>query len=130
MKLQLDTNAYVAMKRGVPAVIETIRTAKQLQLSAVVVGELFFGFHNGTRFEENQRELNAFMSMPQVEFLVVDEVTSDRFGRIATSLRGKGKPIPTNDIWIAAHAMAEGAVLLSADKHFLHVDGLIVQSFT
>ena len=44
--------------------------------------------------------------------------------RIAVNLRRKGRPIPTNDIWIAAHAMESGADLVSADRHFEEVDGL------
>ena len=51
-------------------------------------------------------------------------VTSDRYSRIALSLRRKGRPIPTNDIWIAAHAMETGAELISFDEHFDQVDGL------
>ena len=50
--------------------------------------------------------------------------TADRYSRIATSLRAKGRPIPTNDMWIAAHAMETGADLVSADGHFEHVDGI------
>jgi len=56
--------------------------------------------------------------------LTVTLVTADRFGRIAASLRRKGRPLPTNDIWIAAHAMESGADLLSFDRHFEHVEGL------
>lgn len=41
-----------------------------------------------------------------------------------TALRAKGRPIPTNDVWIAAHAMETGADLVSADGHFEHVDGI------
>ena len=50
--------------------------------------------------------------------------TADRFGRIAAALGVKSKPIPSNDIWIAAHAMQTGAELLSFDAHFEAVDGL------
>lgn len=46
------------------------------------------------------------------------------FGRIAAALRRKGRPLPTNDIWIAAHAMECGADLLSFDRHFAEVDGI------
>ncbi|HVT04403.1 MAG TPA: PIN domain-containing protein [Thermoanaerobaculia bacterium] len=51
-------------------------------------------------------------------------MTSDRFGRIAASLRRKGRPLPTNDIWIAAHAMESGAELPSFDRHTDQVDGI------
>jgi tRNA(fMet)-specific endonuclease VapC len=49
---------------------------------------------------------------------------ADRFARIAAALRAKGKPIPTNDIWIAAQAMESGAELLSFDEHYSSFDGL------
>ncbi len=57
-------------------------------------------------------------------------VTADRFGRIATVLREKGTPIPTNDIWIAAQAMEVGADLVSSDAHFGLVEGLAWVSFS
>lgn len=50
--------------------------------------------------------------------------TADRYARVAVQLRRKGRPIPTNDIWIAAHAMETGADLVSLDEHFAEVDGL------
>ena len=50
--------------------------------------------------------------------------TAERFGRLAAGLRKKGRPIPSNDLWIAAQAMETGADLLSFDKHFAEIDGL------
>ena len=93
-------------------------------LPAVVAGELLYGFRAGSRFEENAARLEAFLDTPSVDLLSVTLVTVDRFARIATALREKGTPIPTNDIWIAAQAMEAGADLLSSDAHFGLVDGL------
>ena len=50
--------------------------------------------------------------------------TADRFGRVAAALRKAGTPIPTNDIWIAAHAFETGAELIGFDRHFGKVRGL------
>ncbi|HMB69912.1 MAG TPA: PIN domain-containing protein [bacterium] len=58
--------------------------------------------------------------------LDVTATTADRFGRIAFALREKGGPIPTNDIWIAAHALETGGDLVSFDRHFEAVDGLVL----
>lgn len=124
MKLLLDTNAYSAFLRGHRAVVAAVSGADEVLLSAVVVGELHYGFRHGRRFEENAARLDAFLASQYVTLLVVDEATADRFGRIAASLRRKGEPIPTNDIWIAAHALQTGADLLSADTHFEAVEGL------
>ena len=98
--------------------------SEQVFLSAVVVGELLYGFRKGLRTEQNIRELYAFLDSPYVTFVPVSLVTADRYARITTSLRAKGRPIPSNDIWIAAHAMETGADLVSSDQHFEEVDGL------
>ena len=60
-----------------------------------------------------------------VHLIPITMVTADRYARIATRLREKGTPIPSNDIWIAAHAMETGADLVSFDLHFAQVDGLV-----
>ncbi len=130
MKICLDTNAYSALMRGQPEVAARVRRAEEVLVSAVVVGELLFGFRNGSRFEVNANELDAFLDSAFTEMLPVTKTTADRFGRIATALRRNGRPIPTNDIWIAAHAIETGAELLSADRHFEHVDGLAWVSFS
>lgn len=124
MKILLDTNAYSALKRGVDAVVRRITRAETVFLSTIVAGELLAGFRQGTRLRKNLAELEAFMDNPYVTVVPVSHVTADRFGRIAAVLRAKGRPIPTNDIWIAAHAMETGADLLSFDAHFADVDGL------
>ena len=124
MRILLDSNAYTLLMHGHEQAANLARDAEQLLLSAVVVGELLYGFRWGTYFEQNVAQLRAFLDDPRASFVPVGLVTADRYGRIAASLRAKGRPIPTNDIWIAAHAMETGADLVSADRHFEHVDGL------
>ncbi|MDP2275081.1 MAG: type II toxin-antitoxin system VapC family toxin [Archangium sp.] len=124
MKVLLDTNAYVALRRGDEAVAEFVRDAEKVVFSAIVAGELLHGFRNGTRAPENTKELARFLERPEVLFVPVGWDSADRFGRIATGLRKQGTPIPTNDVWIAAHAMETGADLISFDRHFAHVHGL------
>ena len=124
MKVLLDTNAYVAFRLGHRGVARLVRDSSGVLFSAVVAGELLHGVHAGAYGAENLSELEAFLERPQVEFLPVTWATADRFGRVAAALKRKGKPIPTNDVWIAAHAMETGADLVSLDQHFKHVDGL------
>ncbi len=124
MKILLDTNGYSALMRGVDAVVERVTRAEQVLLSTVVAGELMFGFRQGTRLRKNLAEFDAFLDNPHVTVVPVSLATADRFGRIAAALRAKGRPIPANDIWIAAHTMETGADLLSFDAHFREVDGL------
>lgn len=124
MNVLLDTNVYVALFKGHDGVTRRVRGSEQVLLSSVVVGELLFGFRYGTRYDANRRQLEAFLANAYVSLLPVGLVTADRFGRIAAALRRKDTPLPTNDIWIAAHAMESGADLLSFDRHFGEIDGL------
>ena len=124
MRILLDSNAYSNLKRGHPRVAELVRASEQVVLPFVVIGELLYGFRHGTRLERNVAELQAFLENPRVATPSMNLTTADRYARIATALRAKGRPIPSNDIWIAAHAMETGTDLISSDQHFEFVDGL------
>ena len=126
MKRLLDTNAYVELRKGNAEVANLVRNAEQLVFSMVVVGELLFGFRNGNRYEKNLASLDDFLTQPWVTLQLVTRTTADRFGRIAAALRKAGTPIPTNDVWIAAHAFETGAELITFDRHFDEVRGLPV----
>jgi tRNA(fMet)-specific endonuclease VapC len=116
----------VQLLKGSAAVAGRVRDAEELVFSTVVLGELLFGFRNGTRFDKNLAILDDFLSQAWVALQPVTRVTADRFGRVAASLRKAGTPIPTNDIWIAAHAFETGAELITFDRHFESVRGLPV----
>ena len=124
MSVLVDTDAYSALMRGHPVVATRVRETDRVLLSTIVVGELLFGFRSGTRYERNRKNLELFLRNAYVALVPVTWATAERFGRVAAALRAKGMPIPTNDIWIAAHAMETGADLLSFDQHYSHVDGL------
>lgn len=125
MKILLDTNAYSAIGRGHPAATEIMRRATTMVLSTVMLGEVLAGFRHGSRGGENLASLRRFVAQPRVSLIPVTWTTADRYSRIRTALRRKAKPIPTNDVWIAAHALETGADLISFDPHFEHVDGLV-----
>ena len=125
MKIMLDTSAYVGFKRNNPELVEIIVRAELILISAVVIGELLFGFRNGTRFKKNIAELNRFLEHDLVETVPVGKTSADRYSRIAAQLRRQGTPIPTNDIWIAAQAMEHGAELITTDEHFDKIIGLV-----
>ena len=124
MRVLLDSGAYSQLMQGREQVSRIVRDAEEVLLSAVVLGELLYGFRHGSRYERNARPMRAFLDNPYVSFVPVGATTADRYSRIAASLRAKGCRIPTNDVWIAAHAMETGADLVSADGHFEDVDGI------
>ena len=129
MKILLDTNAYVGFKLNLEQVVEMIASAEHIYFSPVVLGELMFGFRNGSRFRENMEDLNRFMQNEAVELVQVSSLTADRFSRIASHLKRQGTPIPTNDIWIAAQTIEFGAELITSDKHFENISGLVCTIF-
>jgi tRNA(fMet)-specific endonuclease VapC len=114
----LDTSAYSHFKRGDPRVVELIDGAEWLGIPAIVLGELRVGFLLGGRQKVNEAELLEFLSNPVVDVSVVDAEVSRHYAEIVVDLRRAGTPVPTNDIWIAAIAAREGALLLSYDNHF------------
>ena len=124
MRVLLDSNAYSRLMRGDDQTAVVVRDATEVLMSAVVIGELLYGFRNGSRFDRNVADLRSFLDSPYVSFVPVGPISADRYSRIAAALRAKGNPIPTNDVWIAAHAMETGADLASADRHFEAVDGI------
>ena len=121
----LDTSAYVGFKRNAVEAVEIIVNAELIVFSPVVMGELMFGFRNGTRFKENMDDLDRFLKHEAVDLVPIGKITSDRYSRIAVKLRQQGTPTPTNDIWIAAQAMEQGAELITSDQHFDKINGLV-----
>jgi len=129
MKIMLDTSAYVGFKRNTAEAVEIIVKSELIVFSPVVVGELMFGFRNGTRFKENMDDLDRFLDHEAVDLFPIGKITSDRYSRIAAKLKQQGTPIPTNDIWIAAQAMEQGAELITSDRHFDKISGLVYTMF-
>jgi tRNA(fMet)-specific endonuclease VapC len=129
VKIMLDTNAYVGFKRNEVETVEIIVRSEQILFSPVVLGELMFGFRNGTRFKENMDDLNRFLAHEAVELVKIGKIASDRYSRIAAQLKRQGTPIPTNDIWIAAQTMEHGAELITSDHHFEKINGLVCTIF-
>ena len=124
MRVLMDTSAYIELINGHTVVSKLVREAEKVLFSPIVVAELLFGYRLARHFERNKATLHSFLNSANVTFLDVNMTTADRYSRIAASQRAKGLTIPTNDMWIAAHAMETGADLVSADKHFEYVDGI------
>ena len=124
----LDTNAYAAFKRGAADAIEVLRHVHRIGVNSIVLGELLSGFAVGAREEENRRELDQFLASERVERLAIDMETAVRYASVYRELRRRGRPIPTNDMWIAATALQHGFAVFSYDAHFHEVRGLHVGS--
>jgi tRNA(fMet)-specific endonuclease VapC len=121
MKIALDTNCYVGFCRGDEAPVQVMRTAHEIFLPFVVLGELRAGFACGTRSAQNIHTLTRFLNKPRVHVLYATEGTTHQYANLFRQLRQQGTPIPTSDLWIAALCAQHDLLLASNDSHFDHL---------
>jgi len=127
-RIAIDTNIYTSFKINDQNVVETFRDCDLIGVDITVIAELFSGFSLGAKEKKNRQELEAFLNSPRVEILLHDLETADHYALIVRRLKAKGRPIPTNGIWIAANAMKHGLALYSFDNHFEEIEGLLLLS--
>ena len=127
MNVLLDTSAYSALHRGHQEILNVMRRSETVAVPAVVLGELYSGFRAGTRWAENSEQLTRFLNKPSVRVLNVTEETALRYAEVDVYLRKKGRPIPRNDVWIAAVAIEYGLQLLTLDEHFREIPLLLIR---
>ena len=126
MRALIDTNAYTAFRRDHEDITAILERLDSIDLPFIAVAELLAGFHAGTQLERNRAELDAFIERPDVSVIYADAGTLEAYAEVMTALRRLGKPIPTNDVWIAALARQHGSAIVSFDGHFDHVPALRV----
>ena len=123
-QLLIDTNIYSYALKGDDEVVEVLKKAEQIGISVISIGELLSGFKGGGREKKNRKEIEVFLDSPRVVIYSLDEDTSEFYAEILNNLREIGKPVPTNDIWIAAVAFQNGLKLFTKDNHFKAIAGL------
>ena len=123
MRLVLDTNIYTDYAEGLPETVDAIAThGEQIYLPSVVLGELNFGFMNGSRQRFNERKLQQFISRLHVEVIGVNADVARKYAIIFLFFQKRGTKLPINDVWIAACCMEVGGTLLTRDNHFRLVE--------
>jgi tRNA(fMet)-specific endonuclease VapC len=121
-KYLLDTNIVIALFQGEQPILDKINQIKSVFTPSIVVGELYFGAFKSSKIKENVTRINEFAL--KNEILSCDQHTAKIYGEIKAGLKSIGKPIPENDIWIAATAMQYNLTLITRDSHFNYVSGL------
>ncbi len=124
--LLIDTNIYTYAFNGDAEVIKVLQRAQKISICSISIGELLSGFKAGSKEKKNREELEEFLDSPRVQLHIIDEDTAEFYAEIQNRLRRKGKPIPTNDIWIASIALQHGLKLYTNDQHFKFVPGLVL----
>src|SRR5260221_947981 len=123
----LDTVAAIAILENDAAFQGLIPSDARASVPIMTVRELYAAAENSARVQANLQRFVEFASRRDV--LMCDEQTAREYARISYQLRKKGRPIPQNDMWIAAIAMQYQLVLVTRDAHFRNIDGLLLQTW-
>jgi tRNA(fMet)-specific endonuclease VapC len=118
----VDTNALSAIADERDRIRELLGTAKGIAVPVIAIGEYRSGIVRSRDFLRYRQWLDEFLLASRV--LDIDESTTHRYAEVSLELRKVGKPIPTNDIWIAALCRQHELPLLSRDRHFDAVSGI------
>jgi len=124
----LDTNIVIELFKGntiITAFLESLDEG--INIPFAVLGELYLGAYRSANPKKHIKQINSFLERCNV--ILADDETANQYALIKTSLLQKGKPIPENDIWIAAVSKQFDLKLHTKDKHFKEIDKLNFQSW-
>jgi tRNA(fMet)-specific endonuclease VapC len=118
----LDTNVVIGYFRQDPDLHKKIDQISDVYVPLVVLGELFYGGYKSIYRSRMLAQVRTFLSGCIV--IQPNEITAELYGQIKADLSAMGKPIPQNDIWVAAAAKQHNLPLATRDQHFSFVSGL------
>lgn len=124
-KYLLDTNIIIDLFIGNQ---ETKQQIQQLEIpivSAITIGELFYGAEKSQQKSKHIKQVNEFIEICVI--LDVNIATTRIYASIKNALKLKGRPIPENDLWIAATCIQHGLMLITKDKHFAEIENLVLK---
>ena len=132
MRYLLDTNIciYFANNHS-PGSAKRVAALEfgEVGVSVITYGELLYGAHKSERVAANRAVLAGLMQdfFPPLP-LPLD--AAGHYGEVKANLRKKGQLISDNDLWIAAHAMAAGLILVTNNvQEFKRVKGLKIENW-
>jgi predicted nucleic acid-binding protein len=118
----LDTNALSAWAEGDRAIEPVLRSATEMMIPAVVLGEFEFGIRQSRHYRRYADWLHS--NLGSVEVVAIDRDVAHAYGAVRLELKKAGTPIPINDTWIAAIARQRRLPVISRDVHFDAVAGI------
>ena len=118
----LDTNALSAYLDSNPEAVTIVAEARQLAIPVVVAGEFSFGIAQSRHREVYERSLQRMLDSCTVLDIGIE--TARHYAAIRLELKAAGKPIPANDLWIAALCRQHSLPIMSRHTHFDFVSGL------
>ena len=117
----LDTNIIIDWFRGDEKTISFLNNF-DFEIPVIVIGELFYGAENSSKKEKYFEQIKSFIK--EVSIINSTNETAKIYASIKSQLKQEGKPIPENDIWIAAIAIENNKSLVTNDQHFTLIKGL------
>ncbi len=123
----LDTSVIIDLFGADEKIKKNLAEAAEVFVPSIAVGELYYGAHKAGRPQENLAQVDEFVANSVV--LSCDAETARRYGESKNALRAKGRPLPENDIWIAAIALQHDLTLATRDAHFNEVQNLQVAAW-
>lgn len=118
----LDTNALSAFVDGEPAIGDRLSGQAQPAIPIIVLGEFRYGISASRHRARYEQWLHDHVA--DFDILTVTEPTTLVYAQVRQALKKLGRPIPANDVWIAALALQHRLAVLSQDEHFDAVPGL------
>jgi tRNA(fMet)-specific endonuclease VapC len=124
-EIALDTSMAVRFLNGDSAIVSRVLALPEVILPIVAVGELLFGAENSARSLQNFSRYLEFIEACVV--FPLGKETAAVYARTRLALKRKGRPIPMNDVWIAAQCLEQRWVLVTDDTDFDYVDELVLE---
>lgn len=121
----VDTNVIIRYIKD-EGNLDDIFEEERICFSSITLGELLLGAECSTRKAENAEVYNDFCK--ELEEIKLDSSVAPYYAKIKAQLKQNGHPIPENDIWIAACAMAYDLTVVTADKHFSFINGISIEN--
>ncbi len=121
----VDTNVIIRYIKD-EGNLDDIFEEERICFSSITLGELLLGAECSTRKAENAEVYNDFCK--ELEEIKPDSSVAPYYAKIKAQLKQNGHPIPENDIWIAACAMAYDLTVVTADKHFSFINGISIEN--
>ncbi|WP_153800986.1 type II toxin-antitoxin system VapC family toxin [Foetidibacter luteolus] len=123
----LDSNIIIEIFDGDKAIADRLDKLPTFYIPVIVLGELYIGVNRVTNKTKHLKMLTNFLALGTV--LNVNGQTANIYGEMIARLYKKGKPIPTNDVWIAAIAYEHSLTLVTRDVHFNEIDKISIETW-
>ncbi len=118
----LDTNIIIALFADEAIIKNNLTQANEVFIPSVVIGELCYGARKSGRTQANLVRVDELVANSAI--LGCDAETAQQYGEVKNKLSLKGRPLPENDVWIAALALQYDLILVTRDAHFQEVENL------